>query len=192
MTLKIDVDLIGTLTVKEFEKLPEFGDRYELIDGRLVKESVPGGEHSYIIDLIRDAIKFFDPERRLGYSLQETSVRVGPESAPTPDISYWKAGRQVKITKQAMPLPDLAVEIHSPGDLQSNSALRKAMLKVKKLLDAGVTLVWAIYPDQQTVEVYQADQGYAAGPVETLGVGDELSGGDVIPGFRLPVKDLFE
>src|SRR3569832_116354 len=93
-----NLDFERTYTVDEFEELAEFGDRYDLIDGRLVKRPVPGAEHSYIFDIIRDAIKYFDPERLLGYSLQEASVRLVPKNAPTPDISYWKAELQVKIT----------------------------------------------------------------------------------------------
>src|SRR5436305_1612447 len=116
-------------TVEEFEQLAEFGDRYDLIDGRLVKRPVPGGKHSFIIDNIRDALKAFDPKRKLGFSLQEASVRLGPGNAPTPDMSFWKAERGVEISDSAMPLPDLAVEVHSPSDLKGKVKLAGAMVK---------------------------------------------------------------
>jgi Uma2 family endonuclease len=127
-------DLNRAYTVEEFELLPEFGDRYDLLDGRLVKRPVPGGEHSYIIDIIRDAIKFFDPKRQLGYSLQETSVRLGPQNAPTPDISYWKAERNIKITAKAGPRPDLAVEVHSPSTYRAPGHWQAPCLKWKSCL----------------------------------------------------------
>ncbi len=44
------LDFERSYTVDEFERLPQFGDRYELLDGRLVIRPVPGGEHSYIIN----------------------------------------------------------------------------------------------------------------------------------------------
>jgi Uma2 family endonuclease len=185
-------DLNRAYTVEEFELLPEFGNRYDLLDGRLVKRPVPGGEHSYIIDIIRDAIKFFDPKHQLGYSLQETSVRLGPKNAPTPDISYWKAERQVKITAKAGPRPDLAVEVHSPSDLQSAGALASAMLKVEKLIEGGVPIVWVVYPNRRTVEVYHAGRPYQSGPAHILSLADSLDGEDVIPGFKLAVAALFE
>lgn len=177
-------------TVEEFEQLPEFGERYDLYDGRLVKRPMPAGEHGFVADILRDAIKAFDPKRKLGYSLQEVSVRLGPRNAPTPDISYWKAKRNVKPGKQAMPLPDLAVEILSPGNTVSPSALRSAMIKVYKLVNANVPIVWVINPDRKTVEVYHA--GQADQPVDILDVDGKLSGEDVIPGFELAVKVLFE
>ncbi len=193
MTLRArNLDFERIYTVDEFERLAEFGDRYDLIDGRLVKRPVPGAEHSYIIDIIRDAIKYFDPQRRLGYSLQETSIRLDPKNAPTPDISYWKAERHVKITPKAGPRPDLAVEIHSPSDLQSVGALAGAMIKVEKLLAGGVSIVWVVYPDRKQVEVYHAGQAYQAGPVQTLGLTDSLDGENVIPAFSLAVATLFE
>lgn len=175
-------------TVEEFEQLPEFAERYELINGRLIKRHTPGYRHGLIIDVIRDAIKAHDPERQLGHSLQEISVRIGPRSAPTPDMSYWKASRQVEITDGAAPLPDLAVEVLSPSDVQSETALRSAMVKVYRLITAGVPLVWVVNPKEKTVEVYHTGQ---AEPV-TLSIDDQLDGEDVIPGFSLPIATLFE
>lgn len=187
-----DINFERSYTVDEFENLPEFSDRYDLLDGKLVKKAVPGVEHSAIIDIIRDAMKSYDPSRRYGFSLQETSVRLGPKNAPTPDISYWKAERRVKITPKAGPRPDLAVEIHSPGDLQSAGALAGAMVKVEKLVEAGVSIVWVIYPDRQKVEIYHAGRPFGAGPVQTLGPDDNLDGEEIIPGFRLAIATLFE
>ncbi len=175
-------------TVEEFEALPEFGDRYELVDGRLVKRTMPGYRHSLIIDVIRDAMKAHDPQKKLGFSLQEASVRIGPRSAPTPDISYWKASRNVQPTDSAAPLPDLAVEVLSPSDVQSNVALQSAMVKVYRLLTAGVPVVWVVNPKESTVKVYHVGQ---AEPTKTLGQEDQLDGGEVIPGFSLAVKTLF-
>lgn len=65
------------------------------------------------------------------------------------------------------------------------------MVKVGKLVEAGVPIVWVINPEKEVVEVYHAAQGYVAGPVRVLGVGDELDGDDVIPGFHMPVAQLF-
>jgi Uma2 family endonuclease len=66
------------------------------------------------------------------------------------------------------------------------------MLKVEKLLEGGVSIVWVVYPNRQQVEVYHAGQAYQAGPVQTLGLADSLDGEDVIPGFKLTVAALFE
>ena len=184
-------------TVEQFEQLPEFNDRYDLIDGRLVKRPMPSLGHGTYTGNIRDAFRDYNRTlpTSLGHMAQETSVTLGPRNAPTPDGSFWKAGRLVSggsALKRSAPLPDLAIEVHSPSDLKSKTDLASAMVKVKKLLAAGVPIVWVVYPNKKRVDVYHAEQGFEAGPVYLKGEGEELSGEDVIPGFVLPVSRIFE
>jgi Uma2 family endonuclease len=123
--------------------------------------------------------------------LQEASIRLESGNVPKPDVSFWKAERNISVDDTIMPRPDLAVEVHSPSDLKSAGDLVRAMLKVEKLLNAGVPIVWVVYPNKKTAEVYHASNGYKAGPVQTLIVNDTLDGESVISGFKLPVIDLF-
>jgi Uma2 family endonuclease len=76
--------------------------------------------------------------------------------------------------------PDLAVEILSPDD-----RMIKVMAKVEFYLANGVRLVWVINPEARTVIVMSS-------PTEsrTLHEDDVLDGGDVIPGFSVPVRDI--
>ena len=76
--------------------------------------------------------------------------------------------------------PDLAIEVISPGN-QADDIRRK----VRQLLKAGTALVWLIYPDTRTVAVHTP-----AGAV-TLEETDTLAGGEVLPGFAIPVSDIF-
>lgn len=78
--------------------------------------------------------------------------------------------------------PDIAAEVVSPNDLYY-----EVEEKVEEYLDAGVKLVWVVNPPTRTVRVHRAD-----GTVTDLGEEDELSGEDVLPGFRCRVRDLFE
>ena len=78
--------------------------------------------------------------------------------------------------------PDLAVEVISPND--------EAYDIDRKLLDyetAGVRLIWVVHPVRRTVQVIDRD----AGTDVTLREGDVLTGGAVLPDFRLPVADVF-
>src|SRR2546422_690167 len=59
--------------------------------------------------------------------------------------------------------------------------------KLKDYLRTGVRQVWHVYPETQEVVVYSAD-----GTVHTYDVGQTIPGADVLPGFVLPVADLFE
>src|SRR5687767_6610164 len=110
-------------TAEEFEQLPEFGEDYDLIDGRLVKRPMSSGRHSKIAKLILLAYDRFDPDEKVGIMLQEASIRLEPGNVPKPDVSFWKAERNISVDDTIMPRPDLAVEVHSPSDLKSPSDL---------------------------------------------------------------------
>ena len=79
-------------------------------------------------------------------------------------------------------IPDLAIEVIS----ESNSAY-EVQVKIHEYFDVGVRPVWVIYPDQAEVCVYSAPK-----EVRVLGLGEQLDGEDLLPGFRLPLSTLFE
>ena len=77
--------------------------------------------------------------------------------------------------------PDLAVEVVSPHDLAYD-----VDSKVEGYLQAGVRLVWVVNPAARTVRVHRPD-----GSSATLRPGDQLTGGEVLPGFHCLIRDLF-
>lgn len=76
--------------------------------------------------------------------------------------------------------PDLAVEVLWPSDRMAD-----ALAKVAMYLEAGMRLVWLVAPDLRTITIFGPD----AAPM-TQHVGDTLTGGDVLPGFSMPVARL--
>ena len=77
--------------------------------------------------------------------------------------------------------PDIAVEVISPGD-RANEVLAKS----QDWLQAGCGLVWVVDPETRTVTVYRSRSDIAV-----LTVADTLDGGDVLPGFAVPVAEIF-
>ncbi|MCC6314275.1 MAG: Uma2 family endonuclease, partial [Thermomicrobiales bacterium] len=77
--------------------------------------------------------------------------------------------------------PDLAVEVLSPSD-----RIADALAKIAMHLDAGVRLVWLIDPARRSVTAFTPDA-----PPTVLPPGATLDGGEVLPGFAVPVADLF-
>ena len=77
--------------------------------------------------------------------------------------------------------PDLAVEVVSPSD-----CLADVHGKIAEYFAAGVRLVWLVEPAARVVYVYRSPHD-----VQVIGEGGELTGGDVTPGFRCPVRRLF-
>jgi Uma2 family endonuclease len=100
------------------------------------------------------------------------------------DVSFIRAER---VTPERWPEgfcplpPDLAVEVVSPTD-----RVDELDEKIKEYLQAGVKLIWVVHPVLRAVEVFRGDQ-----TVNWFWAEGELSGEDVIPGFRCRVGDLF-
>ena len=76
--------------------------------------------------------------------------------------------------------PTLAVEVVSPEKRAAD-----LYAKAHEYVAAGTRAVWVLWPRHRSVTVY------AAGATRELGPNDELNGGDVLPGFRIRVGDLF-
>ena len=81
-----------------------------------------------------------------------------------------------------MGAPDLAVEVFSPND-----SPREVFDKARMWISFGVPLVWTVDPEICTIEVHRPNQ-----PLFKLSDDDTLDGGQVLPGFSCPVRDLFD
>ena len=100
-----------------------------------------------------------------------------------PDVSFVKKGRlpgDVSPDGWVKIPPDLAVEVVSPND-----SIEEFEEKLEDYQKAGVPLVWVIYPKRRKARVFRLD-----GPAVELMENDELSGEDVIPGFRCPLREI--
>ena len=95
--------------------------------------------------------------------------------------SVWASAQGTAAGGPHPDAPDLAVEVVSPNDLAYD-----VDSKVEDYLQAGVRLVWVVNPVTRTVRVHHPD-----GPGATLRADGELTGGDVLPGFHCPIRDLF-
>jgi Uma2 family endonuclease len=99
-----------------------------------------------------------------------------------PRVAFVSKDRQPELPKQGYnPIaPDLAVEVVSPTDRE-----RSLRIKIGNYHAAG-TIVWVVYFEGQTVEVYPPGQ-----PVRVLNIDDTLDAGDLLPGFTLPLREIF-
>ena len=59
--------------------------------------------------------------------------------------------------------------------------------KLKEYFAAGSKLAWIVEPKPQTVRVHTAPEDFVV-----LGQDGWLDGGNVLPGFRLAVRDVFD
>lgn len=175
------------LTIEEFERLPEPNDhRLELVRGRLVREPLPAPRHGRIAIKLAARLDGFAERHGLGLVFDHTGFALyrDPDTVRGPDLSFVATDR-VPSTGYAGTFwrmaPDLAVEILSPSNRP-----RQTLEKVNEYLDTGSRLVWVVDPKRRAVTVYQP--GTETVRVE---VGGTLEGGDVLPGFSLPLAELF-
>ncbi len=173
------------------EELLEMSDskQYELVDGNLEEKEV-----SYLSSLIGGEVfrrlSTYGLEHGLGTATpSDASFQCFDDDDPLkvrrPDVAFIARGRlpaDELARGHVTVAPDLAVEVVSPNDY-----VYELNKKVQEYLRAGVRLVWVIDPENRTLLVHRADRTLAEFKPD-----DELTGEDVIPGFRCHVRDFFK
>jgi Uma2 family endonuclease len=160
---------------------------YELIEGELVEVSPAKGRATEIALNIVEPLRPFVRRHKLGRVSGADGgylLARDPDTVRSPDVGFIRA----ELVPDGLPEddfiphpPDLAVEVMSPSDRWVD-----AERKARRYLDAGTRLVWVVRPDRRSVVVFAPGRA----PVE-LGEDAELDGEDVLPGFRLPVAEVF-
>lgn len=177
----------SAVTAEELAALSGDGVGYELVEGELQAMTPAGYGHGRVAARALGRLLVFVEDRGLGEVLTaETGfvLRRGPDTVRAPDVAFVRTERVPADDDQAgyaELAPDLVVEVVSPSD-RAGQVTDKALA----WLDAGVRLVWVVYPESQTVAVH-----HPAGVVTMLRGDAVLDGGDVLPGFALPLPDLF-
>ena len=176
----------GTATVQDVIKIHGRDKRLcELVDGTLVEKGM-GYRESLLAMAIVSALRAFVQPRNLGLISGESGMmKLFAGLVRIPDVAYvsWDRvpGKRVPVDPVPLLVPDLAVEVLSDSNTPAEMARKRL-----EYFQAGVRLVWIIDPDPRTVAVYTAPEQFT-----TLGEKDTLSGGDVLPGFTLPLQQLF-
>lgn len=113
-------------------------------------------------------------------------IETNPDTVLAPDVAFVS---QAQIDAQESTpgfwrgAPDLVVQVVSPSD-----SFVQVERKVSQWIEAGCRLAWVVNPGQQTVQVYSSE---TPAQITFLGISDSLSGGDILPGFSLPVDSIF-
>ncbi len=173
-------------TPEDLLAMPD-GKSYELVGGQLVQRNV-GVESSWVGGELHLNLSRYCRERKLGWALPaDNGYQCFPHEpglVRRPDVSFVRYGR---FPGGALPKgwatipPDLAVEVVSPNDI-----VYQLEDKLEDYRKVGVPLVWVVFPNSRTVRVYRAD-----GSTSFLREDEELSGEDIIPGFRCSVREIF-
>jgi Uma2 family endonuclease len=126
-------------------------------------------------------------EHGLGELINSDSVIVisqEPATVRMADLSFVSAARMVELgdlDRFARAVPDLAVEVLSPSD-----SWRGVLAKAAAWLEAGVRLVWIVDPATKKVFIESP-----AAPPRVLTVDDVLDGGEILPEFKMSLREIF-
>jgi Uma2 family endonuclease len=171
------------MTVEDFDQfleLPENADkRFEFIGGGAVE--VPSNPYSsHVASIIHGELYIFLKGKNLGYLTGEGGGYRVYGDRYAPDVAFLRTGKTLSKQGYNPDPPDLAVEVLSPGNTES-----EMRLKVVNYMNDGAT-VWVVDYESKTVDVFVPGQ-----KAVRLTEKDTLDGGTVLPGFTLPVADIF-
>ena len=173
------------ITADELLQMKDDGFRYELVRGELIKSSPAGHQHGRIVLNFTTPLDQFVRANRLGaVYAAETGFKLSEDVVRAPDAAFIRRERveAVGLTTGFWPgAPDLAAEVVSPGDTYA-----EVQDKIADWLDAGTRLVVVVNPSTQTVALY-----HSRNDIRILTIEDVLDGGEVVPNWTLPVRDLF-
>jgi len=161
---------------------------YEVIDGCIVEKTM-GAYECWLASVVFELIHPYIKANPLGRVVQEMIFDLRPhvDRERRPDVAFvsferWARDRRIPRVRSWAGIPDVAVEIIS----RTNTGDEVAE-KLEEYFKVGVRQVWVVYPRQSKIYVYTSTT-----KVRVLAPGDELDGGDVLPGFRLSITELIE
>ena len=176
----------GTATEQDVIEVEDRTDRLcELVDGVLVEKTM-GYQESLLAGAILEYLRAYVKARDLGIVLgADGTLKILPRQVRIPDVCFiaWERFPGGKLPPEPIPAvaPDLAVEVLSEGNTAG-----EMQRKLRDYFAAGVRLVWYVDPRSRTATAYTAPEQETV-----LDQQQSLSGGEVLPGFELPLRDLF-
>jgi Uma2 family endonuclease len=176
----------GPMTADELLRLPRGRARHELVRGELRTMPLFEWPDACAIAEVSFALGNYARTHQLGDVVAAVGFQLAtnPDTVRAPAVAFLRRER-VEATGRVRGYwpgaPDLAVEVISPNDLYT-----EVEEKVAEWFEHGTQLVFVVNPRRRTVAVHRPGQ-----PLHILAGADVLDGADVVPGWTLPVRDLF-
>jgi Uma2 family endonuclease len=163
-------------------------DHYEIVDGIRVELPPMSVDSQIIASRLARHLGNFGAAKDIGEACTEVLFKLPlkKDRNRKPDVAFvshsrWPKYKPMPDTNAWDVLPELCVEVISPNDTGD-----EIETKVDEYLRAGVSLIWVVYPRQERFYVYES-----ASAIRRLTRDDTLDGGTVLPGFTLPLSELF-
>ena len=175
------------VTAQQLAEMPDDGYRYELVRGEIRKMAPTFEEHGLVsANIAGDLIPYVRNNSLGRVIIAETGylLESNPDTVRAPDVSFIRQDRVSPPGQRStfvQGAPDLAIEVLSPSNRSGPMAE-----KVADYLAAGCPMVVVIDPVLRTATVHRPGQ-----EPRVLSEADTLDGGDVVPGWQMPVGEIF-
>ena len=140
-----------------------------------------------LASFLATSINTFALPKRLGMAICETAYQREAKNTRRPDVSYFELAKfpSLELLLQDPPVcerePNVAIEVVSPSN-----TIAEMDQRIEHFFDTGVQLVWIVHPQSKRIYVYESTK-----ICTILEIGDTLDGGKVLPGYSLPLTELF-
>ncbi|HZZ77308.1 MAG TPA: Uma2 family endonuclease [Gemmataceae bacterium] len=162
-------------------------DLYEVIGGKRVLLSKKSAYCALIAGQLAYHVGNFADSKQAGRIAIKGLFHLTSNCDRRPDVAFvsygrWLSTRSVPRTDDAWNVvPNLAAEVISPRD-----SAEGVEQKISEYFKAGVEIVWVVHPSQNKIHVYDSPT-----QIQVLTISDVLDGRPALPGFRLPLVELF-
>jgi Uma2 family endonuclease len=163
-------------------------DNYEIVDGVKVELPPTSADSQGITSRLVRLLGNSGVAKDVGEAYAEMLFKLPlkKDRNRKPDVAFvsfsrWSKHKPLPDTNAWDVLPELCVEVVGPNDLAD-----EIETKIEEYFQAGVSVVWVVYPRHERVYVYES-----ATQIRRLTRADTLDGGAVLPGFSLPLSELF-
>ena len=178
-------------TYSDLVALPEDQLRHELIDGEHIVSPSPNTAHQTIsINLLRVLLPYLDQRGSGRVFHAPFDVKLSLFTVLVPDLVYFTAERFARVVneKHATAVPDLVVEILSPGTRRRDEGRKRAVYDRE-----GVREYWIVNPEARSITVLRRPRAEAGlTDVTTLALtSDDVLESPLFPGLQVPLREVF-
>ncbi len=170
--------------IEDLSKIATDDDDYELIEGVLAPLPPRNFEHGVVQANVASTLFDFVHENSFGKVVGRVGFTLGrnPDTVLAPDLAFIAAARYPEETAGFPELaPDLLVEVISSSNTPGETERKMAIY-----LEAGVKVIWIVYPRQRQIVEHAPGN-----PPAVFTDADSLTGGDLLPGLAIPVADVY-
>ena len=176
----------GAATVEDVVRLRNSERRlYELVDGTLVEKAM-GWQESFLAGILLQWLNNFLDQHRIGVATgPDGMTRLFGDTVRAPNLAFvaWERMPGGRIPKEPVPdlVPNFVIEVLSAGNTYGEMSRKR-----REYFHAGVELLWMVDHRSRTVTVFRT-------PLDATVVneGHNLDGGNVLPGWKVDIADLF-